>query len=432
MLMYVGRFKRSGVLVAGQSTTPIDPVPGNARNGATAPGGSMCRGGVQIPGAYTAGYPTARAVDAALADAYMRHTRIGDPDLDPVMDDVADLDGDLLQRGIRAGIERDAEALRQAPMSLRHFFEDKVGPPPWLDFEAHVPAVRAFNLNAANVLVAFVCGVLIEGFSTLISKSFASTGRVLSPESAGRRLMQNNRHLMEVFFPGGMDRDGDGWKLSTRLRFVHARVRHLLANSDTWDADEYGTPISAAHMGLATTVFSMRLLEHAGPVGAVFNEEEEASVMEVWRYAGVVMGVPNDILFVDRDHARRLFEIAHLCEPPPDSDAAAMANALIGAIPLTAGIEGERKQKSVMKLAYRLSRSLIGNELADQLEFPRMNTVGSLAAFRYRQRLQRFVQGRQKVRLSNFSQLLDISVYDNPADRYRMPDHYRSARSSPW
>lgn len=186
---------------------------------------------LQAPGAYVEGYATARGVDPVLADAYIRHTRIGDPDLDPVIEEVADLASDQLQRAIRAGIEQDAEALRQAPRSLRHFFEDKVDPPPWLDFEAHAPAVRAFNVNAANVLVAFVCGVLIEGFSTLISKSFATTGRVLSPESARRRLMQNNRHLMEVFFPGGMERDGDGWKLSTRLRFVHARVRHLLANS---------------------------------------------------------------------------------------------------------------------------------------------------------------------------------------------------------
>jgi len=386
----------------------------------------------QTPGAYVEGYATARGVDPALADAYIRHTRIGDPDLDPVIEDVADLAGDQLQRAIRAGIEHDDEALRQAPRSLRHFFEDKVGPPPWLDFEAHRPAVRAFNVNAANVLVAFVCGVLIEGFSTLISKSFATTGRVLNPESARRRLMQNNRHLMEVFFPGGMERDGDGWKLSTRLRFVHARVRHLLANSGAWDVAYYGTPISAAHLGLATTVFSMRLLEHAALVGAVFNEDEEASVMQVWRYAGVVMGVPESILFVDRDHARRIFEIAHMCEPEPDSDAASMANALIGAIPLTAGIEGEREQRKVMKLAYRLSRSLIGNDLADQLEFPKMNTVGSLTAFRVRQRLQRFVQGRQKVRLNNFSQLLDISVYDRPDDRYRMPDHYLSSRSNPW
>ena len=386
----------------------------------------------QPPGAYAAGYAKARAVDSDLAANYIRHTRLGDPELDPVMADVADLDGGLLNRFIRAGIEDDEAALKRAPQSLRHFFDDKVGRPSWVDFESHAPAVRAFNLNAATMLVAFVCGVLIEGFSTLISKSFATTGRVLTPESGRRRLMQNNRHLMEVFYPGGLERLGDGWKLSTRVRFVHARVRHLLAESGAWDTPEVGTPISAAHMGLALTVFSMRLLDHAARVGAVFNDDEQASVMHVWRYAGYVMGVPLDILYDDRDHARRIFRIAHLCEPTPDADAATMANALIGAIPLTAGIDDERRQQEVVKLAYRLSRALIGTKLADQLEFPRMMTVGSLFAFRARQKVQRLLQGRQTVRSTNFSQLLDISVYDAPDERYRMPDHYLSTRSRPW
>ena len=109
------------------------------------------------------------------------------------MDDVADLDGISLSRFIRAGIEH----------------EDAVGVPSWVDFPSHAPAVRAFNLNAATMLVAFVAGVLIEGFSNLISKSFVTIGRVLTPESAPRCLMQNNRQLMEVFYPGGLDLEGD-------------------------------------------------------------------------------------------------------------------------------------------------------------------------------------------------------------------------------
>ena len=178
----------------------------------------------QPPGAYAAGYAKACAVDSELAANYIRHTRIGDPDLDPVMADVADLEGGLLNRFIRAGIEDDAAALKRAPQSLRHFFDDKVGRPSWVDFESHAPAVRAFNLNAATMLVAFVCGVLIEGFSTLISKSFATTGRVLTPESGRRRLMQNNRHLMEVFYPGGLEKVR-GWMETLDARPVRACAR---------------------------------------------------------------------------------------------------------------------------------------------------------------------------------------------------------------
>lgn len=388
------------------------------------------------PKSYLEGYGKARRHDAERADNYMRHIHIGDPPLDQVMEELASLPPPDLHRFIQAGIDQESEGLRTAPRVMREFF-DRVDSenPPWFDYEAFRPGVRAFHLNATRVLVAFVTGVLIEGFSTLIAKSFATTGRVLNRSTARRRLMQNNRHLLEVFFPGGLRRNGDGWKLSMRLRFVHARVRHLLANSDEWDQEAHGTPLHAAHLGLATTVFSMRLLQHAAAVGAIFNEEEQKSVMDIWRYTGHVMGVPEGMLFTDREDAKEIFKVAHMCEPDPDQDSATMANALIGAIPLTAGIADPDEQEAVMKLAYTLSRALIGNEMANQLQFPKTRTFGALFAYRIKQRFQGLIKSKELLRSENFCQLLEISAYDESEKTglsYRMPDHVRASRSSPW
>ena len=384
-----------------------------------------------VPSAYREGVPRANAVHPLFTANYVAHTRVGDPLLDPVMQALRDLDPEDLHRFIGAGIDQRPE-LKHAPRALREFFRKVDEPPAWLDYEAHRPARQAFHAYSTNVLVAFVAGVLIEGFSTLIAKSFAMTGRVLTPDSARRRLMQNNRHLLEVFFPGGLERNGDGWKLSMRLRFVHARVRDLLANSGVWDAGSLGTPISAAHLGFATSVFSARLLRHAAKVGAVFDKEEQESVMQVWRYTGHVMGVPDAMLFTDKAHAELIFEIARVCEPSPDADSAVMANALIGAIPLVAGIEDTAEQQRVRQLAYRLSRALIGDDLADQLAFPKTWTLGTLRGFRLKQWWEKSRAGAQGVRSQNFTQMLDISVYDDPNVTYRMPDHWDSRKSSPW
>jgi hypothetical protein len=389
---------------------------------------------LKFPSAYVEGYRKARRHNHALADSYIRHTTVGDPALDPVMEEISSLPPHHLHRFIKAGIDQEKETLRAGPQALREFFEN-LEDPPWFDYDAFRPGVRAFHLNTTKILVAFVTGVLIEGFATMIAKSFATTGRVLSPLTARRRLMQNNRHLLEVFFPGGLRRDGDGWKLSMRLRFVHARVRHLLANSDAWDSDAWGTPISAAHLGFATTVFSMRLLQHSVSVGAKFSKEEKESVLHVWRYAGYVMGVPEGILFVNEKHARDIFDVAHMCEPVADSDSATMANALVEAIPLTAGIEDPDEQRTVKELAYRLSRSLIGNRLADQLQFPKTNTFGVLLGYRLKQRFQHLLKSQQLIRSENFCQMLEISVYDEAvlgAMSYKMPDHVRASKSSPW
>ena len=385
---------------------------------------------LSMPSAYVPQYVDARKHDAKGVDNYIRHTVLGDPELDPIMEELtASVSPEDLHRFIRAGIEGEGDDLRKAPQSLRDFFDKVEVPPPWLDYDAFHAGVRSFNVNVDLMLAAFVAGVLVEGFATLIAKSFNITGRVATTT---RRLQQNNRHLMEIFFPDGLQRDNDGWKLSVRIRFVHARVRCLLAHSEQWDHEAWGTPLSAANLGFAISVFSKRLLDHAALVGAEFTEEEKTSVIDVWRYAGYLMGIPETILYRNREEAEAIYQIAHLCEPPPDADSVHMANTLIQSIPEVAGIEKPSERKKTTTLAYRISRALIGNDLADQFEYPKSSTWGTLFVFRLKQHIQRRLQGSQLVRLHNFTQLLQISMYDRGGVSYRMPDNVLQSKSHDW
>ncbi len=381
-----------------------------------------------IPSAYVDGHKTARLHDEAFADNYVRHTIIGDPELDPIMDELSSLPTDKLHRYIGAGIEQHEEVLREAPQILRDFF-DNLENPPWLDFEEFRPGIRAFYANVNLMLVAFVTGVLVEGFSTMIAKSFSITGRVASTK---RRLQQNNRHMMDIFFPGGLLRDGDGWKLSTRIRFVHTRIRNLLNNSDDWNHEAWGMPVSAAHLGFAISVFSKRLVEYSLQVGANLNEEEQESVIKVWRYTGYLMGIPETILYTSSEEAVKIYKIGYMCEPPADAESIGVANMLIQAIPNVADITDPEEQKNLREQAYRLSRALIGDRLADQFEFPKISTFGTLWMYRMKQRLNRILTNKQVLRSDDFSQLLQISVYDDVGMSYKMPDHVRSSKSIKW
>ena len=383
---------------------------------------------MKVPSAYAGGYAKARLRDQATADNYVKHTMMGDAVLDPIMEELSSVPPNDLHRFIRAGIERHDDDLRKAPQPLRDFFAS-LEDPPWLDREAFRPGVRAFNVNVDLMLVAFVTGVLVEGFSTLIAKSFNITKRVSSTK---RRLQQNNRHMMEIFYPGGLDRDGDGWKLSTRIRFIHTRIRMLLAKSGDWNQEAWGAPVSAAHLGYAISVFSQRLLEYSALVGARFNKEEHQSILDVWRYAGYLMGIPESILYSQAADAQRIHSIGFMCEPPADADSVGVANMLIQAIPTVADITDEAEQQELVRLAYRLSRALIGNALADQFEFPKSIAFLTLIGFRIKQRLQRLPKSSQLVRSQNFSQLLKISVYDEGGLSYRMPNHVYSSKSIDW
>ena len=57
------------------------------------------------PSAYQQGYVKARMFNLAAADNYIKHTTIGDPVLDSVMEELSSLPPPDLHRFIKAGIE---------------------------------------------------------------------------------------------------------------------------------------------------------------------------------------------------------------------------------------------------------------------------------------------------------------------------------------
>ena len=390
---------------------------------------------VKIPTDYQKGYEKARALFPDVADKYIGHTLSGDPLGTAVTDDLSKFGPRKSGQLIHAAMEGDEEALRDAPDSLRELFREAETLPEWLNYSDLAPAVRMFHRNTQTILGAFVAGVLIEGFTTNIAQSFFITGRVR--DQGIRRLGQNNRHMMEIFLPGGMYRYGDGWKLSVRIRIIHARIRHLLNNSEEWDAGAWGEPISMAHLGYAISAFSARLLIHMKTLGAKYNDEEHASFMAVWRYSGYLMGIPDTILFQDADEALELYRVGLMCEPNPTMESVSMAHSLVNSAPLVAGVTEPGPRRDLAEYVFRISRALIGKEVAKSLEYPRLSPFGAIGWFKTQQRYGHILDrlkpgGRQESNFTRFTSLLDSSLYDEEGIRYTLPDHVYSEESTTW
>ncbi len=393
-----------------------------------------------IPSCYTSGYAKARALHPEMAANYIAHTHIGDPEADEVIEQMASLGRGTSARLFKLGLNTEdpkerKQVLRDAPSALRDFLRKLDTPPDWADLSAYTPGIHMFHRNSKLVLGAFVGGVLIEGFSTNISKSFFITGRVR--EHGVRRLRQNNRHMIEIFMPGGLERSGDGWKLSVRVRLIHAQIRYLLNNSDEWSTEAWGVPLSSAHMGFSIASFSARLLKHLQSLGAEYNDEERESFMKVWRHSGFLMGIPETILFHNEHDALRLFEIGRTCEPTSQLEAIAMANSLINSAPLVIGINDPVGRRGMARYVYRISRALIGNTLADELRYPANWSFGVLWWFRLESRYAQimnklFPKRKQDNNFSGFTSLLEASAFDLAGISYRLPGHVYAERDSQW
>ena len=371
-----------------------------------------------------------------MASNYVAHAWVGDPLGDELIKQLNTLPQGEMYRLIKIAIDDpEHNGLRDAPQLLLDLVEEWASPPDWVDQAGFKASNRMFHRESRTVLLAFVCGVLIEGFTTNIAKSFVITGRVR--DSGVRRLMQNNRHMVEMYLPGGLERYGDGWKLSARIRLAHAQVRYLLGRSQDWDTPAWGVPISAAHTGFAVTAFSARLLKHMKRLGAAYNDEEAESFMDVWRYSGHLMGIPDTILFRDEQEALKLYDIGLMCEPETPDESIMMANALVQSAPLIAGATDPKIRRELAKLVFTIARALLGNELSDQLMFPKNKRYGILFQYRIQARYNR-IMNRYLPRLATvsdmdrFSGMIGVSVYDDEGISYRLPDHVYSEESSKW
>ena len=355
-------------------------------HGAARPAGfqavSTTRDPMTLPAIYRARAQPIALRDREIADVYRGYTLIGDPLADRAVEDLASLPSGaaeaLLDRAINAGLS----AVPDAPTALTDLFRslpDHQSPP--FDPDDARAAYRAFHSQSDLFISAFLSATL-RNASTLIAKSFYATGRVTSAQAL-IRIRHNTHHLYEIMLPGSLHRGADGWKLSIRIRFVHAQIRFLLTRSGHWDQATYGVPLSAAHLALASANFSATILREATRMGALLTPAARRGYMQVWRYASQIIGVPGPLLF-DGDERRtlRFSAIAHLCEPPADEASAKIAHALINALPDMAGTTDPAERTATVARAFKVSRALLGHTAADALRFPPSSTRGVLAAMR--------------------------------------------------
>lgn len=389
---------------------------------------------VELPSVYEAGYERARRLNPDSATKYIEHTIVGDPVADAVIEALAPFDVDQVHRFIHAGMEQDEQVLADAPRLLRDFFDSIEAIPSWFDSASALPGCTAFHSYSDLFIPAFLVATL-QNFTTLISKAFYLTERVKS-DHGPRRVRQNLRHVMEIMLPGALLRHGEGWKLSVRIRLVHAQIRRLIRASGDWDEAVYGVPLSGAHMGLASANFSAAQLRLAARLGARMDADARAGLMQIWRYASALSGTPEVLLFEGNEADTTEFSrVAHACEPPPGHESAAIANTLIAALPRIAGKTDPAAQAAMVDHTYRVSRVLLGDEIADQLQFPRQRTVGLLPWMQLKRqflgishRILPSVAG--KWRGANMAFLLEASMLDDLT--YRIPDHQKADQATPW
>ena len=115
-----------------------------------------------------------------------------------------------------------------------------------------------------------------------------------------------------------------------------------------------------------------------------------------------------------------------------------MANALINSAPLVIGVTKPQARYALARYVYRVSRALIGNNLADELQYPADRTFGVLPLFRLQSRyhsvMERLFRSKKtEGRFSRFTALIEASAFDIAGINYQLPaELYAEEEDTEW
>ncbi|WP_067862530.1 oxygenase MpaB family protein [Nocardia shimofusensis] len=217
-------------------------------------------------------------------------------------------------------LERGIDAVEDPSPGLVALFEELDRIPDWVDFDQLYRGAVAFWRAGPIVPPVLAWATIAGGFSMYsATRPVLFSGRLRQSDKVGTRLIESFRYVVAAYTPGGMHRFEEGFRLTAKVRMIHAAVRHSLSRSEAWDWANWGVPINNLD-GMVTQAgqFGVKFIDAVQNSGIRYSDRELEDIFALSRYVGHVIGVPEDILHTSYEDARRKTELHTLLELPPD------------------------------------------------------------------------------------------------------------------
>ncbi|WP_345417200.1 oxygenase MpaB family protein [Actinomycetospora chlora] len=190
--------------------------------------------------------------------------------------------------------------------ALDRFLAAVEATPGWVDpalVERGGRALRRMGRTLDDVLLtlSLIGGYRFGGPADLLVATGGLTG-----STAMRRLGETEEWARALIAPGGLRRDGEGWRLTVHVRAMHALVNRRFETNGRWDVGHWGLPVNQADQAATLGLFNSTGLLGVRALGWVVTPAESRAVMHLWRYVGWLMGVDDDFLF-DTERAQNHF-----------------------------------------------------------------------------------------------------------------------------
>lgn len=326
-----------------------------------------------------------------LVEKVTDHALLADDYAYQAMLDFKDKSNKTSWRTFDKALDHGIDAIDDPTPGLVAMFEQLDRIPDWVDFDQLYRGAVAFWRAGPIVPPVLAWGAIAGGFSMYsATRPVLFSGRLKETDKVGTRLIESFRYVVAAYTPGNMGRFDEGFRLTAKVRLIHAAVRHSLSRSDHWDWAGWGIPINNMDaMVTQSGQFGVKFTDAVQSAGFRYSDRELEDIFALSRYVGYVIGVPEEILHTGYEDARLKTQLHTLLELAPDELCRDVINSIIkysienppGGVevlpgPVASFMTDERR----LKLAYGLLHSWIPADVMRDLEIEKTGWARILPA----------------------------------------------------
>jgi hypothetical protein len=315
--------------------------------------------------------PQARERFGEAVDSFGPFLMRGDGPADELVAVLNELRPAQAHRMVGQALDDGIGSVRRPPRALAQFFRQIDEVPFWLDWDKLDRGGRAMLRTGPLGALVLVCYCLPLSYASPDgNKPLVASGRLV--QRAYRRLTETARFVVETCRPGGLRRFSEGFKITVRVRLMHAQMRRLLLQRGGYSLERWGMPLNQAYMAGTNALFSAVFIEGLARLGFEQSAEQRDDIVQLWRYSGLLMGVDPKLCAATEAEGLRLIRLIHAVIDPPDDDSRALVRALMEAPLEAAKTPGQKAvARRAVDVLYGVSRHLLGDDLSDKLGHPR-------------------------------------------------------------
>lgn len=296
---------------------------------------------------------------------------------DAIADDVV---ANLAMHGALHGdvLEATRARAKAGDAACARFLELIATVPKWYRTGDVVVGREAATRQAPLTFLVLLVGSLVESFAIADGAAvLVKTGRL--QRDSTRRIYETATLVRELLLVDEELPGGRAHEALVRVRLLHARVRRWVTTSprapgdSAWDSARLGLPVNQMDMLHTLLMFSRVVADGVEALGGSFDDDERASWCALWRYAGHMLGVDDEVLF--RDAAEEADAYAQVrAHYAPDDGSRALAHAVLDAL---ANAPPFFLPRSALDA---LARRTLGDDLADAFGLARSRTWQTAAS----------------------------------------------------